>query len=211
MTTTAQDFLTLKLERTSDQMDANHDGHQMGTQRQHRRPKKRQARGQHGRRRITSAVPLITPASRTDRGREAATRMSIMERLHVIDTCTRMAWHADQREWDELAEVFADQVILDYTSLNGGEPVTLTPARIVDGWRTGLGVYTATQHLLTNHLVDLDGAGAVCTAAFQATHRKTDDSLWTLGGSYRFDLLRKDDGRRITGVVMTVVWSDGER
>ncbi|MFC8424666.1 nuclear transport factor 2 family protein [Streptomyces sp. NPDC057236] len=134
-----------------------------------------------------------------------------MERLHVVDTCTRMAWHADQCEWDELAEVFADQVTLDCTSLNGGEPVTLTPARIVDGWRTGLGVYTATQHLLTNHLVDLDGAGAVCTAAFQATHRKTDDSLWTLGGSYRFDLLRKDDGWRITGVVMTVVWSEGER
>jgi 3-phenylpropionate/cinnamic acid dioxygenase small subunit len=137
--------------------------------------------------------------------------MSIMERLDVIDTCTRMAWHADQREWDLLAEVFADQVTLDYTSLNGGEPATLTPAQIVDGWRTGLGAYSATQHLLTNHLVTLDGVGAVCTAAFQATHRKTDDSLWTLGGTYRFDLARTGDGWRITGVVMTAVWSDGER
>ncbi|MER6346531.1 nuclear transport factor 2 family protein [Streptomyces sp. NPDC001595] len=134
-----------------------------------------------------------------------------MERLDVIDTCTRMAWHADQRAWDELAEVFADQVTLDYTSLNGGEPVTLTPAQIVDGWRTGLGVYVATQHLLTNHLVAVDGDSAVCTAAFQATHRKTDDSLWTLGGTYRFDLARSNDRWRITGVVMTAVWSDGER
>jgi 3-phenylpropionate/cinnamic acid dioxygenase small subunit len=138
--------------------------------------------------------------------------MIIMERrLDVIDTCTRMAWHADQREWDELAEVFAEQVALDYTSLNGGEPATLTPAQIVDGWRTGLGVYTATQHLLTNHLVALDGDSAVCTAAFQATHRKSDDSLWTLGGTYRFDLVRTSEGWRITGVVMSAVWSDGER
>ncbi|MFC8424665.1 hypothetical protein ACFUN7_27950 [Streptomyces sp. NPDC057236] len=48
MTTTAQDFLTLKLERTFDQMDANHDGHQMGTQRQHRRPKSGKLEGSTG-------------------------------------------------------------------------------------------------------------------------------------------------------------------
>ncbi|MEU0060145.1 nuclear transport factor 2 family protein [Streptomyces sp. NPDC006334] len=134
-----------------------------------------------------------------------------MERLDVIDTCNRMAWHADQREWGALAGVFADEVTLDYTSLNGGRPVTLAPAEIVEGWRTGLGAYTATQHLLGNHLVAVDGDGAVCTATFQATHRKTDDSLWTLGGTYRFTLARTGDGWRITGVVMTAVWSDGER
>ncbi|MEU2062812.1 nuclear transport factor 2 family protein [Streptomyces sp. NPDC013455] len=134
-----------------------------------------------------------------------------MDRLDVIDTCTRMAWYADQRDWDALGEVFAARATLDYTSLNGGEPATLSPAEIVDGWRTGLGVYVATHHLLGNHLVSVDGDSAVCTATFQATHRKTDDSLWTLGGTYRFDLARTTDGWRITGVVMTAVWSDGER
>ncbi|MDX2297442.1 MULTISPECIES: nuclear transport factor 2 family protein [Streptomyces] len=134
-----------------------------------------------------------------------------MDRLDVIDTCTRMAWYADQREWASLAGVFADKVTLDYTSLNGGEPVTLTPAQIVDGWKTGLGVYAATHHLLGNFLVALDGDRAVCTATFQATHRKTDDTLWTLGGTYRFDLTRTGGGWRIGGVVMTAVWSDGER
>ncbi|MBN6051538.1 nuclear transport factor 2 family protein, partial [Nonomuraea sp. RK-328] len=98
-----------------------------------------------------------------------------MERFDVIDTCTRMAWHADQREWSELAKVFADKVRLDYTSLNGGEPVTLTPDEIVDGWQGALGAYAATQHLLGNHLVTVDGDAAVCTASFQATHRKSDD------------------------------------
>jgi hypothetical protein len=137
--------------------------------------------------------------------------MITMDRLDVIDTCNRMAWYADQRAWDVLAGVFADEVTLDYTSLNGGEPVTLPPARIVEGWQAGLGVYAATQHLLGNHLVAVDGDDAVCTATFQATHRKVDGSLWTLGGTYRFDLIRSRDGWRITGVVMTQVWSDGER
>ncbi|MEU4396578.1 nuclear transport factor 2 family protein [Kribbella sp. NPDC023855] len=134
-----------------------------------------------------------------------------MDRFDIIDTCTRMAWYADHREWPRLAEVFADQVTLDYTSLNGGEPVVLTPEQIIAGWQEGLGVYAATQHLVGNHLVTVDGDSAVCTASFQATHRKPDDSLWTLGGTYRFDLVRTGDGWRISGVVMSTVWSDGTR
>jgi hypothetical protein len=137
-----------------------------------------------------------------------------MDRWDVIDTCTRMAWYADQREWERLHDVFADRVRLDYTSLNGGEPVTLTPAQIVDAWKNVLGGFAATQHLLGNHLVDIDDDSAVCTAAFQATHRKAEpygDSLWTLGGTYRFELARVDRRWRITGVVMTATWGDGNR
>jgi SnoaL-like domain len=140
--------------------------------------------------------------------------LSSMDRLDVIDTCTRMAWHADQREWDKLGSVFADKVTLDYTSLNGGEPVTLTPGQIVEAWQSVLGGFAATQHLLGNHLVTIDGDTAVCTASFQATHRKAEpygDALWTLGGTYRFDLVRTGDRWRITGVVMTATWGDGNR
>ncbi|MFI2234311.1 nuclear transport factor 2 family protein [Nocardia testacea] len=137
-----------------------------------------------------------------------------MDRLDIIDTCTRMAWHTDHREWAALEQVFADRVTLDYTGLNGGEPVVLTPPQITAAWRDTLGGFEATQHLLTNHLVDIDGDTAVCTASFQATHRGNDEfgaSLWTLGGSYRFDLVRVAGGWRIRGLVMTPVWGDGNR
>ncbi|GAA3201236.1 nuclear transport factor 2 family protein [Nonomuraea roseoviolacea] len=66
------------------------------------------------------------------------------DRLAIIETCTRMAWHADQREWDRLAGIFADSVTLDYTSLNGGEPAVLTPAQIVGAWSGLLGAFDTT-------------------------------------------------------------------
>ncbi len=138
--------------------------------------------------------------------------ISIMERLDVIETCTRMAWHADQREWEALRSVFADRVRLDYTSLNGGEPVTLPADDLVAAWSRTLGAFDATQHLVTNHLVTVDGDTAVCTASFQATHRLATpfgSPLWTLGGTYRFDLVRDGDGWLISGVVMTATWADG--
>lgn len=137
-----------------------------------------------------------------------------MSASEIIETCTRMAWHADQREWDRLETVFADKVTLDYTSLNGGEPAVLTPRQIIDAWSAALGGYDATQHLITNHLVDTDGDRAVCTAAFQATHRLATphgSPLWTLGGTYRFDLTRTTAGWRITAVVMTATWADGNQ
>ncbi|WP_211222343.1 nuclear transport factor 2 family protein [Actinokineospora enzanensis] len=138
---------------------------------------------------------------------------AVADRLDVIETCTRVVWHTDQREWERLGEVFADRVSLDYTSLNGGEPVTLAPEVIIGAWRDALGGYDSTHHLLTNHLVTVAGDEAVCTAAFLATHRlgsALGGSLWTLGGTYRFSLTRSDRWR-IDGMVMTAVWGDGNR
>ncbi|WP_280402117.1 nuclear transport factor 2 family protein [Nocardia carnea] len=138
----------------------------------------------------------------------------ITDRLDVVDTCTRMAWHADHREWDELATIFDGTVRLDYTSLDGGEPITVTPAQIVTAWRETLGGFDATQHLLGNHLVTVDGDRAVCTASFQATHRKSDavgGCLWTLAGTYHFDLVRACGAWKISGVVMTATWGAGNR
>jgi hypothetical protein len=139
---------------------------------------------------------------------------SVGNRLAVIEVCTRMGWHADRREWAELQGIFADQVVLDYTSLNGGEPATLRPEQIVGAWSKMLGGFDATQHLITNHLVTVTGDAAVCTASFQATHRLANPfgaPLWTLGGVYRFDLVRVGEVWRIAGVVMTATWADGNK
>ncbi|MEV0620602.1 nuclear transport factor 2 family protein [Nonomuraea sp. NPDC050404] len=140
-----------------------------------------------------------------------------MSQHDIIETCTRMGWHADRREWERLKEVFAEKVTLDYTSLNGGEPADLTPDQIVGAWKGVLGGFDATQHLISGHLVTVDGDNgdtAVCTANFQAVHRLANpfgSPLWTLGGTYHFDLVRTGGGWRISGVVMTATWADGNR
>ncbi|MFE9555474.1 nuclear transport factor 2 family protein [Streptomyces sp. NPDC006692] len=137
-----------------------------------------------------------------------------LTRIEVAETCTRMAVHADRREWELLRGLFADEVVLDYTSLNGGEPVRLTPHEIVDAWSATLGGYDATQHLIANHLVQITGDRAVCTASFQATHRLAGphaSPLWTLGGDYRWELARTAGRWLINSVVMTATWGDGNK
>jgi SnoaL-like domain len=131
-------------------------------------------------------------------------------RSQVIETYTRMAWHADERDWRALRDVFADEVRLDYTSLQGGERATVSRDQLAESWAGLLGKLQATQHLLTNHLVTVDGDDAVCTAAFQATHLLPNphgDPIWTLGGTYRFELVRDGSRWRISAVTMTATWA----
>lgn len=139
---------------------------------------------------------------------------TLADRLAVTDATVRMLWHADRREWDRLRDVFADYVTLDYTSLNGGDPATITGEQVVEAWSGLLGSLDATQHLAGNHLVRVDGDTATCTASFQATHLLANpygDPIWTLGGHYHFDLTRTEDGWRITSVTMTADWATGNQ
>jgi hypothetical protein len=133
-------------------------------------------------------------------------------REQIIDTITRVTWYADQRDWDRLPALFADTVFLDYSSITGGEPSHVAPADIVESWRQSLGRLDATQHLVTNHLVTVDGDQASVTAHFIATHvlsSAAPDPLWTLGGHYRWTLAESDGTWRVTGMTTTALWQTG--
>lgn len=139
----------------------------------------------------------------------------LRDRLAIIETCTRMCWHTDKREWPSLrSSVFTEKVLVDYSSLDGGGPTELAADDLIEAWRTLLSPLTSTQHLLTNHLVRISGDTAVATADFLATHllpNALGSPLWTLGGHYRFTLSRTSAGWRIDGLTMTADWADGNR
>lgn len=132
----------------------------------------------------------------------------------VTTVCTRMAWLTDRRDWDRLASVFASEVVVDYSSLQGGAPQRVTSAQLIAGWRDALGELAATQHLLSSFQVEIEGDRATSTADFQATHVGHDPfggRLWVLGGNYRFALVRSEGDWRITELTMTAVWGRGNR
>jgi len=127
------------------------------------------------------------------------------DRDDIIEIISRLFWHTDHHDWAEVQAVFAEEVLLDYTSLQGGEPALLSPERIVAGWSEHFATVPAHQHLVSNHLVAVDASTATATAQFLATHQYH-DRTWTLGGDYRFNLTRTAGGWAITAMTMTAVW-----
>jgi hypothetical protein len=138
------------------------------------------------------------------------------DRNLIIDAITRVTWYADQRRWDDIPDLFADDLVLDYTSLSGGEPVTVKPEGIAGSWKSALANLDATQHLVSNHLVDLsdDGESAVATAHFVATHLLSNPQgapTWTLGGHYRWTLQKIENRWKNDSMTMTKAWAAGNQ
>jgi len=134
------------------------------------------------------------------------------DRLEILELIGRLALLLDARDWDALTGVFADTVHYDRTSLFGGEPETLTSAELVEGYRQALGNLDAIHHLITCHVINLDGDQATCGANMQGTHvfaNTSGDDMWTVGGRHDYQLKRTADGWRIAALTFTIQWATG--
>ncbi|RKN36704.1 nuclear transport factor 2 family protein [Streptomyces hoynatensis] len=134
------------------------------------------------------------------------------DRQDIVDTCVRYGWHADLREWDRMAELFTERVDLDTRTMPGGARVTVGRADMIDGWAGLFATLGPTQHIMANHLVQIDGDTAECVAQFHAQHLAPvpagDDTL-VIAGNYRFGLVRKAEGWRIHALTISQTWSSG--
>jgi hypothetical protein len=136
------------------------------------------------------------------------------DRLAIIELIGRLVLLLDARDWNGLEQLFTDSVYSDRTSLWGGEPVTLGVAEFVDGWRQPLENLDAVHHMVTCHVITLDGDQATCAANMQGTHVLVNGSggpMWTVGGRHDYQLKRTPDGWRIAGLTFAMQWATGNQ
>ncbi len=136
------------------------------------------------------------------------------DELAVQRAVSDLGLQVDARDWDGLLALFADEVAVDYTSLNGGDPATMAPAELVGGWRQLLEPLDATPHLIANLSARIDGEQASCAANVTATHVRANASggpHWTVGGRYDVGLVLTPDGWRIDALTLTVRWASGNQ
>jgi hypothetical protein len=134
------------------------------------------------------------------------------DRLAILELVGSLALRLDAFDWDALERLFTDPVHLDRTSLFGGEPETMSPAELVAGYRGTLGNLDTVHHLITSHVISLDGDEATCAANMQGTHVLANLSggpIWTVGGRHDYQLKRTPDGWRIAGWKFTIQWATG--
>ena len=142
----------------------------------------------------------------------SSTTTETEDRLAILELIGRLALLLDARDWNGLEQLFTDTVYNDRTSLTGGEPVTLGAAEFVEGWRQTLQNLDAAHHLITGHVMSLDGDQATCAANMQGTHVLANASggpIWTVGGRHDYQLKRTSDGWRISGLTFTIQWATG--
>ena len=131
----------------------------------------------------------------------------LVDEREIIGLAVRYCHAVDARDYDALRDVFVADATADLAGIGevGLEAIIARCRRVLDPCN-------ATQHLVGNHLVTLDGDTATAQCEVQAQHirRGVDGgSTFTLGGRYRDQVTRTPAGWRITHRDLETSWVTG--
>ena len=121
--------------------------------------------------------------------------------VEIIATVDSVVLYTDRLEWQKVEAAFADEVLLDYSSLTGGEPQTLTPQETIGQWRSVFPGFAGTQHIMSAHQVEVQEDSATVTAHIYALHylpNEAGENTYEVVGDYDFELERSGDGWNVT-------------
>jgi SnoaL-like domain len=124
----------------------------------------------------------------------------------IVDLTIKYCWTIDTHEFETLREIF----LPDATALLGDERNGIDS--IITRIHDALTPLDASQHIVANHQVTVDGDRATARCYFQAQHvrRSAQGSPnYIVAGRYQDQLVRTTDGWRIERRVLHVDWTDG--
>jgi hypothetical protein len=138
-------------------------------------------------------------------------RMS--DRTVVIEFIDSIFDTVDAKDWDAAERLFTPAVDLDFTSLAGGEPATVSNVQLVDGWRQGLHRGKQSFHMVGHYRVRVDGDTAAVTVkgyAYNALAEELGGGMWEVWGDYDIPLRRAGADWQATGMTFRAWHTRGD-
>ncbi len=113
----------------------------------------------------------------------------------ISQTIAQLFVAVDQSDWHSVKTIFADTIYLDYSSMNNQPGVNVSSEDITKQWGAVLPGFDFTHHQIGNVIIEVKGKAAHAFCYGTATHYLNHDkgNLWTVVGSYDFDLKKIDD------------------
>lgn len=142
------------------------------------------------------------------------THEELVDRAKIEDHILNYATGIDQHQWDLYRSIFADEIMLDFSSWSGQPAARLPADDWVAGVRATLEPFDATQHVLTNFQIVLDEDRATCSCYMAAHHHLVTGELremHSIGGYYVHELKRNGTGWLIDRTQLNVTWEMGDR
>lgn len=146
---------------------------------------------------------------------ESAVR-SLVDRAEVVDALNRLAGALDTRDWAQVLSALTDEVEVDLSAVRGSEPETFVARELVRRLQASVSGLDATQHLLTNPVVDgltKDPSRRYrCDVYLYAKHYLLNyrgGNSWTFGGRCSFELVQGPGGWRVCRAGVVMFWGEG--
>lgn len=136
--------------------------------------------------------------------------MGDIETAKIISVVSSIPLAVDLEAYDLAEQAFASEIIVDYTSLWGGESASMTSAELMTAWRGIVPGFDATWHELSQVKATVSGNKATASAFVDGRHW-IGERLWRPVGIYHWDLEKIDGAWKVTRMVFTMTREIGDR
>jgi hypothetical protein len=133
----------------------------------------------------------------------------LQDRAELADAVAAIFESVDDKAWNDCAELFDTELVADFTSLNGGEPATITREQLVEGWKAGLHDEKESMHLGGAQRIELDGDQA--TVSFKGyAYNAIEERVWEVWGAYTLGFRRTENGWKCCAITFDAWRSAGD-
>ena len=136
----------------------------------------------------------------------------LADKEDVRRTIVGVSHNIDRRRWPELRALFADSVVVDYTSLFGGEVQTQKADDLIATWQKVLTPRPATQHLLGPIDVSIRDEVADAECHVRGYHFRKGlpgGDEWMVAGHYVFQLGKERGSWKIRKMKLETSYQTG--
>lgn len=124
----------------------------------------------------------------------------------AIENIKKMFEGIDLLDWAKIHVVMAEQVLLDFTSITGGQPGLMSPQQITNIWSDILPGFDKTHHQLSNFESKIEEEKKCITFDGKIDHF-LNGSVWTVIGNY---FVETEEDHKISFLKFNFKYAKGE-
>ena len=126
----------------------------------------------------------------------------------IIEVIYRFANGLDLKDWETVKSCFSESILTDYSDLRGDAPSIISSSDYVDKRRLALSPLK-TQHLSSNHIVEISSDTATCHSQMVIYRRKV-DRYFNTHCYYEHKLEKIGSNWTIKAIKQSVWWNEGD-
>ena len=161
---------------------------------------------------LISIIIVLTTLSGHAQPNPNTMETTATQKQAIQEVVTAIFVSSDERNWAAVENAFAPKVLLDYTSMAGGDPATLTPHQITDSWKSVLPGFQHTHHMISNFEIEVEGTEATVSHYGNAQHYlnvENGEDLWSVVGTYGHHLVLTEKGWKVDRMTFNLKYMKG--
>ncbi|HEV8713982.1 MAG TPA: nuclear transport factor 2 family protein [Candidatus Binatia bacterium] len=138
----------------------------------------------------------------------------LLDRMEITELVQCYATGVDSRDWKLFRSIFTDEIEVWLGSASVGQAALrkVNADKFTERASRIIGRFAVTQHLLSNHRIEVKDDEATCVVYMQARHfprqEEASQAVWDIGGYYTHHLARTAAGWKIAKYTLTVTWTE---